>query len=135
MRWFVRHSTRGGRCTAFNQNYKSKSAENVFGATSGQLKVKGNVLEVSEAYDNNLNREKKQTEKECVSKFDDLRKTNEKDKGNYVKNQLCKLLNQINPREVSLTDVSIDNDATSLYPSARWDEKSIYPKTKTGYAS
>ena len=48
MRWFVRHSIKGGRCTAFNQNYKSKSAENAFGATSGQLKVKGNVFEVSE---------------------------------------------------------------------------------------
>ena len=25
-------------------------------------------------------------------------------------------------------------DATSLYPSAMWDEKSLYPKIETGYA-
>ena len=27
-----------------------------------------------------------------------------------------------------------DFDAVSLYPSAMWDPKSIYPKTETGYA-
>ena len=28
----------------------------------------------------------------------------------------------------------MDFDATSSYPSAMWDEKSIYPKIETGYA-
>ena len=28
----------------------------------------------------------------------------------------------------------IDFDATSLYPSAVYDEKSVYPKTETGFA-
>ena len=28
----------------------------------------------------------------------------------------------------------MDFDATSLYPNAMWDEKSVYPKTKTGFA-
>ena len=27
----------------------------------------------------------------------------------------------------------MDFDAKSLYPSAMWDEKSVYPKTDTGY--
>ena len=28
----------------------------------------------------------------------------------------------------------MDFDATSLYPSAMWDEKSVYPKIETGFA-
>ena len=28
----------------------------------------------------------------------------------------------------------MDSDATSLYPSAMWDENSVYPKIETGYA-
>ena len=28
----------------------------------------------------------------------------------------------------------MDFDATSLYPSAMWDKKSVYPKIKTGFA-
>ena len=28
----------------------------------------------------------------------------------------------------------MDYDATSLYPSAKWDEKSVYPKIETGFA-
>ena len=28
----------------------------------------------------------------------------------------------------------MDFDATSLYPSAMWDENSVYPKTETGIA-
>ena len=29
----------------------------------------------------------------------------------------------------------MDFDATSLHPSAMWDENSVYPKTATGFAS
>ena len=29
----------------------------------------------------------------------------------------------------------MDYDANSLYPSAMWDEKSVYPKIETGFAS
>ena len=28
----------------------------------------------------------------------------------------------------------VDFDATSLYPSAMWDENSVYPKIETGFA-
>ena len=28
----------------------------------------------------------------------------------------------------------LDCDATSLYPSAMWDENSVYPKIETGFA-
>ena len=29
----------------------------------------------------------------------------------------------------------MDFDATSLYPSAMWDESSVYPEIETGFAS
>ena len=31
-------------------------------------------------------------------------------------------------------DVMMDYDATSLYSSAMWDEKSVYPKIENGFA-
>ena len=37
-------------------------------------------------------------------------------------------------QELSLNDLLWDFDAVSLYPSAMSDEKSIYPRTETGYA-
>ena len=32
-------------------------------------------------------------------------------------------------------NTQMDSDATSLNPSAMWDEKSVYPKLETGFAS
>ena len=40
-------------------------------------------------------------------------------------------------KELSKLDsnkTQMDFDATSLYPSAMWDEKSVYPKMETGFA-
>ena len=46
-----------------------------------------------------------------------------------VELELHKLLKQI-----ELKELLWDFDATSLYPSAMWDENSIYPRIETGYA-
>ena len=48
-----------------------------------------------------------------------------------VKNQLSKITIHIKIGEYILTDVLLDFDATGLYLSAMWDEKSIYPKSET----
>ena len=37
-------------------------------------------------------------------------------------------------KKLNLTNVMMDFDATSLHPSAKWDEKSIYLKTEGGFA-
>ena len=37
-------------------------------------------------------------------------------------------------QQLSLNDLLWDFDAVSLYPSAMIDEKSVYPRTETGYA-
>ena len=37
-------------------------------------------------------------------------------------------------QKLNLNDVMMVFDATSLYPSAMWDENSVYPKIETGFA-
>ena len=37
-------------------------------------------------------------------------------------------------KRIELIHLLWDFDAVSLYPSAMWDEKSIYPRIETGYA-
>ena len=36
--------------------------------------------------------------------------------------------------KLDLNKTQMDFDATSLYPSAMWDENSVYPKRGTGFA-
>ena len=36
---------------------------------------------------------------------------------------------------LNLRNVMMDFDASSLYPSAMWDKKSVYPKMETGFTS
>ena len=50
MRWFVRQSTNAGRVCAFNQYYKSKISVDVLKILSRELKVKGDVYDIMEAY-------------------------------------------------------------------------------------
>ena len=46
-------------------------------------------------------------------------------KDEFVGNQVTKLHNHIKIREIIPTQVLMDLDATSLYPSAMWDEKLV----------
>ena len=55
-----------------------------------------------------------------------------KKKEKNVKNQLGKL--PIQKKGLLLTDVSMDYDATSFYPSAMWYEKTICYKIELEYA-
>ena len=43
MRWFVRQAAYRGRVCAFNQNYKSKSCDDILKIIPEELNVKGNV--------------------------------------------------------------------------------------------
>ena len=81
-----------------------------------------------------MRKDKKSIEKDYDSNFDDYCKINEKENEIYMINQLNKLPIHIKLGEFISTDVLMDSDATSLYPSAMWDEKSIYPEIETGYA-
>ena len=50
MKNFVRKAIKGGRCNAFNQNYKSEISDEVFNIISKELNVNGNICDILEKY-------------------------------------------------------------------------------------
>ena len=134
MRWFVRQSIKGGRVGAFNQYYKSKHFEDIKKIISKFLDVKGTVYEIFEEY---LKYKKKVYDifkKEYENQFNDYRYENEEDREKYINKKLGEFTIHKLIQKIELTHLLWDFDAVSLYPSAMWDEKSIYPKNETGCA-
>ena len=136
MRWFVRQSIKGGRVYAFNQYYKSDHYTDIKRILSKELGVPkdANIYDIIEEY---LRYKKKYFdiyEKEYESQFNDYRLENEDDKEKYINEKLGNLRIHKLLKQIELKELLWDFDATSLYPSAMWDEKSIYPRIETGYA-
>ena len=134
MRNFVRKSIKGGRCNAFNQRYKSEISDEVFNIISKELNVNGNICDILEKYFEFLNKHEKQYEKEFNSKYDNYRDFDQKEKEKYVNEKLDLLPIHKELSKLDSNKTQMDYDATSLYPSAMWDEKSVYPKIETGFA-
>ena len=133
MRDFVRKAIQGGRCNAFNQRYKSEIVDEVFNIISKELNVEGNECDILEKYFEFLNKYEKQYGKEFDSNYDDYRDINQKEKEKYVNKKLNILSIHKELSKLDLKKTQMDFDATSLYPSAMWDEKSVYPKIETGF--
>ena len=134
MRWFVRNSIKGGRVCAFNQYYKSKHSDDISEFINKHLSIKGTVYNTIEAYMEYKNKHFKIFEKEYEGQFNDYRDENVEEKEKYIDEKLSKLrLHQL-IKQIKLDELLWDFDATSLYPSAMWDENSIYPRIETGYA-
>ena len=133
MRNFVRKSIKGGRCNAFNQHYKSEISDEVFNIISKELNVNGNVCDILEKYFEFLNKLEKEYAKEFDSKYDDYRDIDQKEK-KYVNKKLNMLSIHKELSKLNSNKTQMDFDATSLYPSAMWDENSVYPKIETGFA-
>ena len=134
MRWFVRQSIKGGRVCAFNQYYKSKHCDDILKIINKELAVKGTVYDTIEAYMKYKNKHFKIFEKEYEDQFNDYRDENVEEKEKYINEKLCNLRLHIIIKRIELIHLLWDFDAVSLYPSAMWDEKSIYPRIETGYA-
>ena len=73
-------------------------------------------------------------EKEYESKFDDYRNEDVEEKEKYINEKLSNLRLHKLIQQTKLIELLRDFDAVSLYPTAMWDEKSIYPRIETGYA-
>ena len=134
MRWFIRQSIKGGRVCAFNQYYKSKHFEDIKKIISKFLNVEGTIYEI---FEENLKYKKKHYEifkKEYENQFSDYRHENADDREKYINKKLGDLTIHKLIRKIELNHLLWGFDAVSLYPSAMWDEKSIYPKIETGYA-
>ena len=136
MRHFVRQSIKGGRCAALNQYYKSNISQEVFNIISKELNVNGNddVYEIKNKYFEYTNEQRKIIEDEYDSKFNDYRDNDEEERTEHTNKELNKPPIHKKLQKLNLNDVMMDFDATSLYPSAMWDENSVYPKKETGFA-
>ena len=134
MRWFVRQSIKGGRVCAFNQHYKSKHCDDILKTIKKELTVKGTVCDTIEAYMEYKNKHIKIFQKEHESQFNDYRDEDVDEKEKYINKKLGDLRLHNLLKQIELIHLLWDFDAVSFYPSAMWDEKSIYPRIETGYA-
>ena len=134
MRWFVRQAAYGGRVCAFNQYYKSKHFDDIKKIISNELKVEGNIYEIFEEYLKYKNEHFKILEEEYESQFNDYRDENIDNKEKYINEKLTNLPIHQKIKQIKIIELLWDYDTVSLYPSAMWDEKSIYPRIETGYA-
>ena len=76
----------------------------------------------------NIQTNRKIIENQYDSQFDDYRDINQEERTIYINNKLSKLTIHEKLHKRNLNDVMMDFDTTSLYPSAMWDENSVYPK-------
>ena len=53
---------------------------------------------------------------------------------NHVNNKVNETSIHNKLQQINLNGNGTKYDATSLYPPAIWDEKSVYPKIETGFA-
>ena len=134
MRNFVRKAIKGGRCNAFNQQYKSEISDEVFNFISKELNVDGNECEILKKYFELLNKHEKQYAKEFDSKYDEYKDINHKEKTDYINKKLNTLPIHKELSKLDSDKTQTDFDATILYPSAMWDENSVYPKIETVFA-
>ena len=137
MRHFVRQSIKGGRCSAVNQYYKSNISKEVFNIISKEINiddVNDNVCEIIAKHFEYTNEKRKILKEEYDSNFKDYRDIDEEERTDHINKELNKLAIHKKLQKLNFNDVMMDFDATSLYPSAMWDEKSVYPKIETGFA-
>ena len=128
-------SIKGGKVGAFNQYYESNISDKIFKTISEELNVEGTKYEIIEKYAKYIKDIKSQYEKEYDSQFDDYRKINIKTKEKYINEKLSQLPISMKLKQFNRDDLLMAFDATSsLYPSAMYDENSIYPKIETGFA-
>ena len=100
---------------------------------SRELNVNGNICEILETNFEYTNKHKEILEDEYDSRIEDYRDTDQEERTNYINDNLSKLAIHEKVQKLNLNDVMMDFGATSLYPSAMWDEESLYPKNETGF--
>ena len=134
---FVRQSIKRGRCSALNQYFKSNISKEVFNIISKELNIdyiNENICGIIDKYFEYTNEKRKLIEDEYDSQFKDYRDIDVEEKTEHINKELNKVSIHKKLQKLDIKDVMMDFDATSLYPSAMWDEKSVYPKIETGFA-
>ena len=134
MRHFVIQNIKDGRCADLNQHYFSTFSDEVFNIIPKELNVNGSVCEIIDKYIKYINKQRKLEESEYDSRIKDFRDINQEERSNYINKKLSKLTIHKNLQNLNLNDFMMDFDATSLNPSAMWDEKSVYHEMEIGFA-
>ena len=135
MRNFVNKSIKSGRCSALNQYYKSSLSDEIFNIISQETDIKGNKFEKLDTYFERTNKHRKTIENEYDSRFIYYRDNDEEERTKHINRELNKLpIHKKLPKLDIHNDVLMDYDGNSLYPSAMWDENSVYPKMESGFA-
>ena len=108
----------------------------MFNIISKELNVNGedNVCEIINKYFEYTNKQRKLIEDEYDSQFNDYRDIDKEERTEHINKELNKLPIHKKLQKLNLNDVMMDFDATSLYPSAMWDENSVYPEIESGFA-
>ena len=92
---------------------------------SQEIGVNSNICEFLDKYFEYTNEHRKLIEDENDSQFKGCRNYDQEEKTKYINNKLSKLPIHEQLQKLNLTDVMMDFGATSLYPGAMWDEKSV----------
>ena len=95
--------------------------------------INDNVFEIIDEYFEYTNEQRKIIEDEYDSNFKGYRDIDEEERTEHINKKLNKLPIYKNLQKLDLNGVMMDLDATSLYPSAMWDQNSVYPKIETGF--
>ena len=133
MRNFLRQRIKGSRCNAFSHHYKTEISDEVFNFISKKLNVNGNMRDFLEIYFELLSKYESQNATAFDSKYDDYRDIDQKEKTDVIDKKPNMLPIHKELSKLKSNKTQMDYDATSLYPSAMWDEKSVYPKTESRF--
>ena len=106
----------------------------MFKKLSKELDNNGNICDLLEKCFKFSNKYEKQHAKEFDSNYDDYRDNDQKEKTEYNKKKLNLLPIHEELSKLNSNKTLMDYDATSLYPSAMWDGKSVRPEIETGFA-
>ena len=131
MRHFVRQSIKGGGVCSFNQIYILKPCDDIWEIISEILNVKGKTYDTSEVYLIYKNKHFNICEKEYENQYNDYRNEDEEEKEKYINEKTSQLPIRQLLKQKKLDELLWDFDAVSLYPSAMWDENSIYLRIET----
>ena len=117
-----------------NQYYISAISDNVFNNFSKESDVNCNICEILDEYSEFPDIHRKKIEDDYDSKFKVYTDINQEEKSKYVNVKFSKLPIHEKFQKKDHDNVIIDFEATSLYRSGMWDEKSVYRRRKAGFA-
>ena len=134
MRSFIRQSIKVGRVCSFSQSYKSELCDCILKIISEELNVKGNFYDILQAFLNYKNKHFKIYEKVYENQFNEYRDEDVEEKEKFIIESFSQLPIYQLKKQLKLDEMIWDIDAVCIYPSALWDESSIYLSIETGYA-